>query len=507
VNISAPKYFRPHCSSDQSTELGALFQNREWCLFVLGILAVKFLLLILDPLPKFYLGDSFSYIYTATSGWIPSDRSYFYGYVIRWLALWTASLTPLLIVQVCLGSVVAVTAAWICWTIFELPRWVSFLLGLACCLDPLQLFWERTVMTETISLFFYALVLHRSFIYIKKRRIFDLLLVQVLSVLLIGFRMSYLALVVILSLALPILAFLPLFLSDHNRPFLVSRDWPFRMSRKLHNAIGHCVISVVAMLLLHHTYKMANGFFSKREPDYLYGTGFHLLSFWAPALQPEDATDPRLAQLISQGDEFRIKDVYARPNQRFSDGYLIDRWCRLEPNAVKANRIAKQTALRTLEHHPAEVGLLAWRSYADYWGVGAMKHYARLDLEMGSLTQAEVAELASRFHQAITSPNLAAEPVTFSKWYYVSAYGYYFVVLLLPLISFAAICVPGIAKPYACLLFLHAAIQFSSTFFLTVAPVVRYLQPLSFLTMLSLAALSKALVDRRNGRGEAQATG
>ena len=66
------------------------------------------------------------------------------------------------------------------------------------------------------------------------------------------------------------------------------------------------------MLVLHHAYKVANGFFSKREPDYLYETGFHLLSFWAPALQPEDAIDLRLAQLIRQGDEFRIKDVYAR---------------------------------------------------------------------------------------------------------------------------------------------------------------------------------------------------
>jgi hypothetical protein len=135
-----------------------------------------------------------------------------------------------------------------------------------------------------------------------------------------------------------------------------------------------------------------------------------------------------------------------------------------------------------------------------------MKHYARLDLEMGTLTQAEIAQLAMRFHQAITSPNLAAEPVTFTKWYYVAAYEYYFVVLLLPLISFAVIFVPGIAKRYGCLLFLQVATQFGSTFFLTVGPVVRYLQPLSLLTILSLAAISKVLVDRRSGRGETQPT-
>lgn len=137
VNTSAPKHSRLVPCSDRSPELKSVSRHREWCLFVLGIFAIKFVLLIVDPLPKYYLGDSFSYIYTATSGWIPPDRSYFYGYVIRWLALWTGSLTPLLIVQVCLGGIVAIVAAWICWTIFELPSWASIFL-LTCTGYPSQ---------------------------------------------------------------------------------------------------------------------------------------------------------------------------------------------------------------------------------------------------------------------------------------------------------------------------------------------------------------------------------
>ena len=137
MNTSAPKHSRLVPCSDRSPELKSVSRHREWCLFVLGIFAIKFVLLIVDPLPKYYLGDSFSYIYTATSGWIPPDRSYFYGYVIRWLALWTGSLTPLLIVQVCLGGIVAIVAAWICWTIFELPSWASIFL-LTCTGYPSQ---------------------------------------------------------------------------------------------------------------------------------------------------------------------------------------------------------------------------------------------------------------------------------------------------------------------------------------------------------------------------------
>ena len=36
-------------------------------------------LLCLDPTPKLFMGDSWSYIWTALTGWIPGDRSYFYG--------------------------------------------------------------------------------------------------------------------------------------------------------------------------------------------------------------------------------------------------------------------------------------------------------------------------------------------------------------------------------------------------------------------------------------------
>src|SRR5439155_17809727 len=117
--------------------------NSSWWLFCLAIIVLKFLLLALDPLPKLYLGDSFSYIWTAISGWIPSDRSFFYGYVIRWLSVWTGSLTSLLIVQVLLSAFIAIIVAWICRAVFELPKKLSFLFGFLCSIDPLQLAWER----------------------------------------------------------------------------------------------------------------------------------------------------------------------------------------------------------------------------------------------------------------------------------------------------------------------------------------------------------------------------
>src|SRR4029453_17474709 len=66
---------------------GGLFRwDSSWWLFCLLVLAIKILLLLLDPSPKLFMGDSGSYIWTALTGWIPPDLSHFYGYTLRWLA-------------------------------------------------------------------------------------------------------------------------------------------------------------------------------------------------------------------------------------------------------------------------------------------------------------------------------------------------------------------------------------------------------------------------------------
>src|SRR5437773_5508027 len=182
--------------------------NSKWWLFCLAIVVLKFLLLALDPLPKLYLGDSISYIWTAIFGWIPEDRSFFYGYVIRWSSVWTGSLTSLLIVQVSLSVVIAIIVAWICRAIFDLPGRLAYLFGFLCSIDPLQLAWERYVMTETCSLFFYALVLLQSFVYLRYWLIITFLIFLFFSVITIGFRMSFLIVIQAMSVAFPLIAFL-----------------------------------------------------------------------------------------------------------------------------------------------------------------------------------------------------------------------------------------------------------------------------------------------------------
>ena len=74
-------------------------ETNQWWFFCLLIVSLKFSLLALDPLPKMFMGDSWSYLWTAFTWWIPDDRSYLYGFVIRGVALSTESLTSLLLLQ------------------------------------------------------------------------------------------------------------------------------------------------------------------------------------------------------------------------------------------------------------------------------------------------------------------------------------------------------------------------------------------------------------------------
>jgi hypothetical protein len=459
-------------------------QLHGWALFCFSVFALKLLLFAIDPLPKLIMGDSGSYLWTALTGWIPDDRSYFYGYVIRWTSFWTESLTGLLAFQICLSTVTCILFAAICRFIFELPARWAWLFGFLCAVDPLQLLYERYVMTEAISLCLFAFVVYHSLLYLRDRRLRDLVIVQAVSVILIGFRMSFLLQVQISTVVLPLIAFAPDVLQRFRR-----KPTEGAARRSVARVCGgHFFVSVMLMFLLHGGYKRANGWVSEREPAYLYGTGLILLAGCSSVVQPEDAADPRLADLIRRGDEFGLKNPDLRNSQRFAPNYLIDRWTKIEPDPSKADGRAKRTALRTLRHHPLGVLGITWHTYASYWNVEAMKQYAEKDFSFGNPpTEKITAPLASNFH---LSYNTRATTKSAVQWYYVAAWPYYFLILLSPLLS-GLVLVFRFGRPYAILLFVHISIMMATSMTFG-SDSIRYLQPISFVTLLALALGTKA---------------
>jgi len=470
-------------------------ETSSWWLYCLLIVSVKIFLLALDPLPKMFIGDSACYIATAIVGWIPDDRSYFYGFVIRWIALSAQSLTPLLLLQCLISAATALLFAYICKAQLGLSARVACILGLVCALDPFQLVWERYVMTETISLFLYVAGLYFAFLYLKHRRIRHLAIVQGLWLLMIGFRMSYLPIVQVSTVLLPALAFGPRFLEGwRNRPANMNRFQLIKLP------VLHFLTSVAIMLMLHGAYKQVNGWFCGRAPAYLYATGLHLLAFWAPILVPSDASDPRLARIIEQGDQFDIKEMTARNDQRFEPGHLVPMWQEIEPDVSRANRIAKETALHALHRDPLGVLQLALRTLAQYWDFKNIGHYAKIDLGHNDLADDQIALLAERFHFS-TDGKIIDAPPTILQRYFLLSWPYCYFLLLSPIIGVAAVYF-GREKQPVFLLLVHLVIILTVTVTFTVAPSFRYLQPASLLALFVVAICWQALLNRSKGEAE-----
>ena len=461
-----------------------------WWLFCALVLAIKLLLLWLDPTPKLFLGDSGSYIRTALIGSIPRDRSYFYGYLIRCLAVWPHSFTPLLVVQALASGATAIVFALICSRFFEMSNRLSFLFGLLCAMDPCQLVWERYVMTETFSLLVYVVVLYWSLAYLRNRRLWQLAVVQALSVLLIGFRMSYLLVVQACTILLPLIAF-----ARCAFPVLRKRsETRAPEAGLLLTGLTHVIASVAMMFVMHGAYKYANGWLSSREPAYLYDAGAHLIAVWAPALEPSDASDPRFGAVIANGHQFKMKDLHLRNAQQYGDGLLVKRWREIEKDPRKNDRIARETAINAMRRRPLEIVGLAVKTYLGYWNLGSIRWYARSDLGYGKLSDDQIKVLAEKFGFQ-TVKHLPVQPYSLLQQYFLAAWPYYLVVVVSPLV-----CAFGTwlsrDRSFALLLFVHASILMVVVTVLSPQPCIRYLQPVSLLTLLSIAICVDWLVSR-----------
>ncbi len=440
------------------------------------------------------MGDSGSYIWTALSGWIPPDRSFLYGYVIRWTSLLPESLTSLLIVQTFAGALTAILVVLICRTIFKLPPLPSYCFGLVSALDPLQLVWERYVMTETLSLLLYAAMLFIAFSYLARPRLWQIAVVQLLGLLLIAFRISYLLVVQADAVLLPLIAFFPpLYMSFRSKSPNPSRSLTLKR-------LGlHLGTSLILMFALHAAYQRTNGALSERPPAYLYSSGFSVLASWAPTLRPDDSPDPRLGQIIAQGDKFHLSDMRLRNSQLYSPGYLIARWKNEEPDLAMADRVARQTALHSLLRRPLGVFALGARTFLSYFDTQQLHRQAKSDLGKPNWPAPAVTMLASHFRN---SPPLqtGGKAETILQRYFLRAEPYYYAALLAPL--FGGSLFFFLRKGYVAVLFCHGGIFLATNSLLAVTASVRYLQPMSLLTILIAGGFVELMIDRRTRKTE-----
>ena len=224
---------------------------------------------------------------------------------------------------------------------------------------------------------------------------------------------------------------------------------------------------------------------SHREPAYLYSTGNHLAAVWAPALKPSDATDPRFGEIIAYGDQFNIKGLHARNAQEYAEGGLIKRWRDVEGDHRTSERVARKTAINALRHRPLAIVGITVQTYMEYWNLRLIWKYARSDLGYGTLQDDYIQMLAKKFGFR-PAKNLRMQPLSLLQRYFLAAWPYYFVVVVSPLICAIAAWLSR-DRAFALLLFFHASILLVVVTTLSPQPGIRYVQPISLLTLLGLA--------------------
>ncbi|MFL6353519.1 MAG: hypothetical protein ACJ74Z_16940 [Bryobacteraceae bacterium] len=178
--------------------------NRRLVLLLIGILAVKAIFLAYDAEPSFHFRESAVYLATAIGKWIPPNHSFVYGLLLRPVALWPRWLAPIVFMQAALSGVASWLVGVCLVRYFASGFTIAALCSVACAIEPLQLRAERYVLTECVATFVFAVFLVAVFSYLKTSSLSLLALVQILAVLLVTLRSSFVPAAWIASFLVPL---------------------------------------------------------------------------------------------------------------------------------------------------------------------------------------------------------------------------------------------------------------------------------------------------------------
>jgi hypothetical protein len=459
-------------------------------LYVSVVFSIKFIVFVLDPIPKFFFGDSECYISSALLDWIPPDRSFTYGYLIRLTAVQTGSITSLVAIQIFTSALSAVLLTHGLKKYFSVTPAVAYAMGILCAVEPIQLLYERYVMTETISLFLFVLYILSAFHYLQKPSLRILCLVQTIGIALISLRVSFLPIILLNTGLLPLLVAVTL-LEQHGKVWLsfkFSRNHSIPRSKTVPAAGLHLLLSVSLVIVLHTGYKQLFATLSHHPAGYNAASGYFLVSLWAPAVEPADFPSSELGTTVFGNLRYDLKDRMTRADQLFSDGGLVSRIEAAIPGP-DGNRAALTTAINALKRDPQSIAALAIKTFLDYFDMAIIRSRIMNDLAIDQLTEYEL--FAEKYAQHFFFPGKGLQqPFTLTKKYYQHAIAWYWFLLFAPLVSAGALFSANRRDRSLLIeLFLIIVSCLATISVFTVSPVVRYLHPVSWLVFFTLGIL------------------
>jgi len=452
--------------------------SRQAFYTLLAIVCIKGVLFFVDSQPAYFLGDSEAYLATATAKYIPPDRSVLYGLLIRRIAYRAHSLEAMIVLQVAISAI----AAWLLYfalrNMFAVRPSLAALFGILCSVEPLQLLAERYVLTESCANFLFVVHFVLALLYIRRGRLWALLVMQTIGVLLVGFRISFLPEVLIISAVVPLLS----------------------SNRRIGVLAAHLCLSLLAIAALLTAYQHWYGKLMWREPALFYHEGAFLVSAFAPLIEPEDFPDSSKRMIIFSTLRYDRHDLSSRPAQHFVEGGLWPNIQQQYPDEKAANDLAVATALHAVLRQPLGVVRLAWRTLLLYFDSDILLGALLVDqgAEGGNHMKVETRGWLQNIY-GISNPLDYQTSIT--KQWHLFAYPWYPAILCCLILSpLAFLARPKsewrlvILSAMVALLFLQGAI------FIVDRPTPRFLTSAAWIALLLLGLAANSVLEARSLR-------
>jgi hypothetical protein len=281
-------------------------------LFVI-CLALNYLLSIVDNTPRFYFGDSASYLSSRFGGSLPTDRSWTYGVAIHWIMATTGSLSSVLLLQgvlitIALSAIGAVLR-------FETGiSWSGIVFCVIGIVNPVTFYYQRAILTDLPAASFFLLSLFFLYRLLSSERTgrFKIFLDMVGLALTVAAALSLRTAYLPVSAGLCLLCLLAA-AASHRFPTLPK----LKPSTSFAGALS-IVVGAATVLTVNNALHPTMGFsLNSRASEFLLAT-------FAPAI--------RRSMLTAEGfhidrityRQFGLKDFGRRPRQIFKKDGLVE---------------------------------------------------------------------------------------------------------------------------------------------------------------------------------------
>jgi hypothetical protein len=362
---------------------------------VAALLALKLAALAIDSTIRVYLGDSAAYLFGAVDdGRLPDDRSFTYSLLIRGLVRPFDTLSALVRWQTLTGLLTALTAWHLLVARFGVRRRVALVATCLLAIEPAQLYYERMVLAETVGLWSFMLFVAAAAAYLASGRAWWLPAVALLGLAAASFRLNYLPVVIVSSVAIPILRFL-------------AAPPPSRLA-----LAGHLTLAVLSVVLTHGAYQQWVAWIFKSPPGYIARSGFMQLGLVMPLVQTHHLVRVGLPPDFEKDLRFPL----AEPDERMRHMWSVGGFVRtLRERQIPIEPVARPLARMALADDPWGLVRIGIHTVGNYFRDESITHALENDLGRRVIPDETLWTLREQWHYDATG--LWAKTTAVS-WYF-----------------------------------------------------------------------------------------